>query len=126
MTHIAIEGNLTVKPELAHSPTGTAYARFTVAVNDRRFHRDSGEWVTRGTVFHDVVAFAGLAENLATLERGTSVIVIGQMVDNSYIGEDDRKIVRTRIEASNIGPSLRYATATVTKNSRRSEPAMAG
>lgn len=57
MTIVTVEGNTTDAPTLGYTSTGTAYASVTVALNDRRFDRASGEWVARPPVFHRVVAF---------------------------------------------------------------------
>jgi single-strand DNA-binding protein len=126
-TQITIEGNLTAKPEIGYSDSGTAYVRFSVAVNDRRFDRETNQWIDEGTVYHRVVAFRALAENtVATFDKGAAVIVVGKLVDDSFIGEDDRRHTQTRIEARNIGPSLQYTSATITKSTRRAEPAATG
>ncbi len=125
MTNVTIEGNTTDIPTLGYTHSGIAYASFTVAVNIRRFDRSKGEWVSREPVFHRVVAFGDLAENVAnSLQKGTALIVVGELVDDSWTDGDGRKQPRTQIEARNIAPSLRNATAQVTKLPRR-QPAEA-
>jgi single-strand DNA-binding protein len=125
MNEITIHGNLTDEPALHHSPSGVAVAKFTVAVNSRRFNRPTNRWVDRNPVFHQVVAFNGLATNAAaTLAKGMTVTVTGELADDSWRTEEGRKIRRSQLEATDIAVSLRYATAQVTKI-RREQPAEA-
>jgi single-strand DNA-binding protein len=125
MNEITIHGNLTDEPTLHHSPSGVPVVKFTVAVNSRRFNRPTNRWVDRNPVFHQVVAFNGLATNAAaTLLKGMTVTVTGELADDSWRTEEGRKIRRSQLEATDIAVSLRYATAQVTKI-RREQPAEA-
>jgi single-strand DNA-binding protein len=125
MNEITIHGNLTDEPTLHYSPSGVAVLKFSVAVNGRRLHRQTNRWVDKAPVFHQVVAFNGLATNAATtLAKGTTVTVTGELVDDSWQPEDGRKIWRHKLLADDIAVSLRFATAEITK-ARRDQPAEA-
>ncbi|MGH3534780.1 MAG: single-stranded DNA-binding protein [Pseudonocardiaceae bacterium] len=123
MNEITIHGNLTDEPTLHYSPSGVAVLRCTVAVNGRRFDRRTNTWVDKAPVFHNVVAFNALAENAAaSLIKGATVTVTGELSDDSWQPEEGRKVWRSKLEAADIAVSLRYATAVVTKV-RREQPA---
>jgi single-strand DNA-binding protein len=124
MNEITIHGNLTDEPTRRYSPRGIPVVSFSVAVNGRRFHRQTNRWVDNAPVFHQVVAFNGLAENAATtLAKGTTVTITGEFVDDSWQPEEGRKIWRHKLLAEDIAVSLRFATAEVTKVVRREQPA---
>ena len=95
---------------------------------DDSYRADGGERMTQPTVFHQVVAFGALAENTAaTLKRGMTVTVTGQLADDSYSPDGSDRITRRhRLEAADIAVSLRWATATVTRQTRDQAPAPAG
>jgi single-strand DNA-binding protein len=123
MNEITIHGNLTDEPALHHSPTGVAVLTFCVAVNGRRFDRQTHRWADTAPVFHRVVAFQGLADNAAAcLTKGTTVAVTGELVDDSFQPDEGRKIWRSKLVADDIAISLRFATGQVTKT-RRDQPA---
>lgn len=123
MNEITIHGNLTDEPALHYSPSGVAVLKFSVAVNGRRFDRQTNRWVDKVPVFHQVVAFNGLATNATTtLAKGTTVTVTGELVDDSWQPEEGRKIWRHKLLADDIAVSLRFATAQITKV-RREQPA---
>ncbi|HEY6425135.1 MAG TPA: single-stranded DNA-binding protein [Pseudonocardiaceae bacterium] len=85
MNEITIHGNLTDEPTLRYRPSGIPVVSFSVAVNGRRFHRQTNHWVDKAPVFHQVVAFNGLGENAATtLAKGTTVTITGEFVDDSW------------------------------------------
>jgi single-strand DNA-binding protein len=119
-----IVGNLTRDPELRFTPSGQATASFGVAVNRRWQNRQSQEW-EEATSFFDVVAWAGLAENVAQcLHRGDRVIVTGRLDQRHWQNPEGDKRSKVEITANDIGPSLRWATATTTKSERRSPEAV--
>ncbi|QJY47923.1 single-stranded DNA-binding protein [Pseudonocardia broussonetiae] len=119
MNKITVHGNLTGKPELRHSRSGVPVTTFTIAANRRRLNRQTGNWVDLPAVFHRVVCFNALAENVAaSLDKGTPVAVTGEFTDDSYKREDGSMVRRIQIEAADVAASLRYATATLTKNPR--------
>ncbi|MBW0099309.1 single-stranded DNA-binding protein, partial [Pseudonocardia sp. KRD-184] len=119
MNKITVHGNLTGKPELRHSRSGVPVATFTIAANRRRLNRQSVNWVDLPPVFHRVVCFNALAENVAaSLDKGSAVAVTGEFADDSYKREDGSSIRRIQIEAADVAASLRYATAALTRNPR--------
>lgn len=122
MNEITIHGNLTDEPTLHYSPTKVPVLSFSIAVNGRRFNRATNRWVDKAPVFHQVVAFNGLAENAAaSLAKGTTVTITGEFVDDSWHTEEGRKIWRHKLVANDIAVSLRFATAALTKI-RREQP----
>jgi single-strand DNA-binding protein len=123
MNEVTIVGNVTAEPILRMSEgTGRGVLRFDVAVNRRRFNRQSNQYEDLPPVFHRVVAFGPLAENAAeSINKGNEVVVIGQFADDSYEkdGERRRQMV---FEAQVIAPSLRFATAEVKRIQRQTGP----
>lgn len=120
-TTITIVGNLTDDPELRFTPSGQAVAKFSVAVNRRTFDAQANEWKESGTDFHRVTAWRYLAENIAgTLTKGMRVIVVGELRQRHW---EDEKTSEKRsaweVTASAIGPDLTFATATVSKSTKR-------
>lgn len=130
---ITVIGNITRDPELRFTPSGQANCRFGVAVNRRWQDRSSGEW-QEAVSFFDVVCWRELAENAAeSLPKGSRVVVTGRLEQRSYETQNGEKRSVVEIIADELGPSLRYATAEIKKNERKSggdfassrEPAMA-
>ena len=124
--HVSIVGNLTRDPELRFTQSGQATASFGVAVNRRWQNRQNNEW-EEATSFFDVVCWAQLAENAAqSLTRGTRVIVTGRLDQRSWENQDGEKRSKIEIVADEVAPSLRWATATITKNERRGPESNSG
>jgi single-strand DNA-binding protein len=120
MNEMTIHGNLTSNADpIRYSAEGKAAVTFSVAVNRRRYDRQTGQWTDLNPIFHRVVAFGALAENAANLAKGTAVTVTGELADDSWTPEDGKRVYRTQLIAADIAVSLRFATATVTKNPRR-------
>ena len=118
MGQVTIVGNLTDDPELRYTPNGAAVAKFRVAVN-RRYKDQSGEWKDGDTSYFTVNAWRSLAENVAeSLTRGANVIVVGRLQQRSWETQDGEKRTVIEIEADEVGPSLRWATAKVEKQGR--------
>ena len=118
-TVITLIGNLTADPELRFTPSGAAVANFTVASTPRTFDRQSGEWRDGEALFLRCNIWRQAAENVAeTLTRGARVIVQGRLKQRSFETREGEKRTVIELEVDEIGPSLRYATATVTKTSR--------
>src|SRR5436309_14570041 len=114
---VTVVGNLTREPELRYTPSGAAVAKFGLAVN-RSYTNRNGEKV-EDTSFFNVNAWRQLAENVAeSLSTGIRVIVSGRLQSRSWETEDGQKRTVVEIEADEVGPSLRWATAQVTKASR--------
>ena len=120
---ITIVGTLTRDPELRFTPSGQGVASFGVAVNRRWQNKQTNEW-EEATSFFDVVAWGSLGENVAeSVTKGARLIVVGRLDQRSWESDSGEKRSKVEIVADEIGPSLRWATAEVSKNERRSEGA---
>jgi len=116
---VTVTGNLTRDPELRFTPSGQATASFGVAVNRSWQNRQTQEW-NEVTSYFDVVCWAQLAENAAqSLTRGTRVIVTGRLDQRSWENSEGEKRSKIESVADEVAPSLRWATANITKNERR-------
>jgi single-strand DNA-binding protein len=117
--NVVLVGNITRDPELRFTPTGQPTATFGLAVNRRWQNRQTQEW-EEATSFFDVVCWREQAENAAeSLARGSRVIVTGRLEQRSWETPDGDKRSKVEVVADEIGPSLRWATAQITKNERR-------
>jgi single-strand DNA-binding protein len=115
---VTIVGNLTDDPELRYTPNGAAVANFSVAVS-RRGKDESGQWKDLDTSFFRVSAWRSLGENIAeSLTRGSRVLVSGRLRSRSWETPEGDKRSVVEIEADEVGPSLRWATAKVEKTQR--------
>ena len=120
-TPITIVGNLTADPELRFTPSGAAVANFTVASTPRQFDRQTNDWKDGETLFMRCSIWREAAENVAeSLTRGARVVVTGRLVSRSWDTPEGEKRTVMEMQADEIGPSLRYATAKVTKAQRGS------
>ena len=120
-TVITVVGNLTADPELRFTPSGAAVANFTVASTPRTFDKSSNEWKDGETLFMRCSVWRDAAENVAeSLGRGTRVIVSGRLKSRSYETKEGEKRTVVEMEVDEVGPSLRYASAKVTKTQRGS------
>jgi single-strand DNA-binding protein len=116
---VTIVGNLTKSPELRFTSTGRAACSFGVAVNRR--YQTNGEWQEQ-TSFFNVTCWAELAENaVVTLEKGTRVVVTGRLEQRSWDTPEGDKRSTVEIVADDLGPSLRWATAEVSRIERQVE-----
>jgi single-strand DNA-binding protein len=116
---VTIVGNVTRDPELRFTSSGQATATFGVAVNRKWQNRQTNEWEEQVSYFN-VVAWRELAENVAeSLTKGSRVIVDGRLEQRSWETPDGEKRTVIEIVADEIGPSLRWASAQVTRNERR-------
>ena len=115
-TVITVVGNLTDAPELRFTPNGAAVANFTVASTPRQFDRQSNEFKDGETLFLRCSAWKELGENCAeSLQRGTRVVVQGRLKSRSFETKEGEKRTVMELDVDDIGPSLRRATAVVTK-----------
>ncbi|MFF7967235.1 single-stranded DNA-binding protein [Streptomyces sp. NPDC007903] len=117
-TVITVIGNLVDDPELRFTPSGAAVAKFRVASTPRTFDRQTNEWKDGESLFLTCSVWRQAAENVAeSLQRGMRVIVQGRLKQRSY--EDREGVKRTvyELDVEEVGPSLRNATAKVTKTS---------
>ena len=118
-TPITVVGNLTADPELRFTPSGAAVANFTVASTPRTFDRQSNEWKDGETLFMRCSIWRDAAENIAeSLHRGTRVIATGRLKSRSYDTKEGEKRTVIELDVDEVGPSLRYASAKVTKAER--------
>ena len=116
---ITVIGNLTNDPELRFTPSGAAVARFTVASTPRIMDRQTNEWKDGDPLFLSCNIWRQAAENVAeSLQKGARVIVSGRLRQRSYETKEGEKRTVYEIEADEIGPSLKLATAKVNKTSR--------
>jgi single-strand DNA-binding protein len=116
---ITITGNLADDPELRFTPNGVAVCNVRVAVNQRRFNRETNEWDEKLDGFFTCNVWRDQAENVASsLIKGSRVVVIGRLKSRSYEDRDNNTRWVTEIEADEICPSLRWATAKVERNTR--------
>ena len=116
---VTLVGNVTRDPELRFTPSGQATATFGLAVNRRWQNRQSGEW-EEAVSFFDVVCWREMAENASeSLTKGARVLVTGRLEQRSWETQERERRSKIEVVADEIGPSLRWATATITKNERR-------
>ncbi|MFJ8882239.1 single-stranded DNA-binding protein [Streptomyces sp. NPDC102402] len=119
-TVITVVGNLVDDPELRFTPSGAAVAKFRVASTPRIFDRQTNEWKDGEGLFLTCSVWRQAAENVAeSLQRGMRVVVQGRLKQRSY--EDREGVKRTvyELDVEEVGPSLKNATAKVTKTTGR-------
>ena len=116
---ITLVGNLTADPEIRFTPQGAAVANFTVASTPRSFDKQKNEFVDGDTLFMRCSIWREAAENVAeSLTKGMRVIVQGRLVQRSYEDRDGQKRTVVELQVDEIGPSLKYASAKVTRAQR--------
>jgi len=115
---ITVVGNLTADPELRYTQSGLAVANFTIASTPRVFDRQANEWKDGEATFLRASVWREFAENVAgSLTKGMRVIASGRLKQRSYETREGEKRTAFELEVDEIGPSLRYATASVTRGS---------
>lgn len=118
-TVITIVGNLTDDPELRFTPSGAPVANFTIASTPRYVDRQTNEWRDGETLFMRCSMWRQAAENVAeSLERGMRVIAQGRLKQRSFETREGEKRTVIELDVDEIGPSLRRATAKVSKTQR--------
>ncbi|HVU61921.1 MAG TPA: single-stranded DNA-binding protein [Mycobacteriales bacterium] len=116
---VTVVGNLTQDPELRFTPSGAAVASFTVASTPRILDKATNEWKDGDALFLRCSVWRQVAENVAeSLTRGARVIVTGRLKQRSFETKEGEKRTVVELDVDEVGPSLRYATAKVTKASR--------
>ena len=126
-TIITVVGNLTDDPELKFTPSGAPVANFTVASTPRTFDKQTNEWKDGDALFLRCAAWRQLAENVAeSLTKGQRVIVTGALRVRQYERQDGSKGTSVEMNVDEVGPSLKFATAKVTKATRSSTPGGGG
>jgi len=115
-TEITIVGNLTADPELRFTQNGFAIANCSVASTPRTFDKQSGQWRDGEALFLRCNIWRDQGENVAqSLRRGMRVIVVGKLKMRSFQTRENEKRTVVEIDVEDMGPSLKYATATVVK-----------
>lgn len=118
-TVITVIGNLTGDPELRFTPSGSAVANFTIASTPRTFDRQTNEWKDGETLFLRASVWREAAENVAeTLTKGMRVIAQGRLKSRSFETKEGEKRTVMELEVDEVGPSLKYASAKVTRTPR--------
>jgi single-strand DNA-binding protein len=119
-TVISVVGNLTADPELRYTQNGLPVVKFTIASTPRNFDRQSGEWKDGEPLFLRASCWREFAEHVAgSLQKGSRVIASGRLKQRTYQDRDGNPRQAIELEVDEIGPSLRYATATVTRAAAR-------
>jgi single-strand DNA-binding protein len=123
---VTLVGNLTDDPELRYTPNGAAVCKFRIAVN-RRMPDGNGGWKDGEASFFSVNCWRGLAENVAeSLTRGTRVVVAGRLQYRAWENQDGDKRSAVEVEADEVGPSLKWATARIERTPRSGGAATSG
>jgi single-strand DNA-binding protein len=117
-TIITVVGNLTADPELRYTQNGLAVANFTIASTPRTFDRQANDWKDGEALFLRAPCWREFAEHVAgSLTKGMRVVATGRLKQRSYETKEGEKRTAIELEVDEIGPSLRYATAQVTRTS---------
>jgi single-strand DNA-binding protein len=120
-TNITMIGNLVDDPELRFTPSGAAVAKFRVASTPRYLDKNTNEWKDGDSLFLQCQIWRQAAENVAeSLTKGMRVILSGRLKQRSYETKEGEKRTVFEVEVDEVGPSLRNATAKVTKTTRQS------
>src|SRR5674476_864726 len=115
-TVITVVGNLTSDPELRYTETGLAVANFTIASTPKVFDRQANEWKDGDALFLRASVWREFAEHVAgSLTKGARVVATGRLKQRSYETKEGEKRTSMELEIDEIGPSLRYATASLTR-----------
>lgn len=119
-TQVTLTGRIGQDPELKFGNNGKAIARFSVVTSRRVLNRDTNEWSDEDTTWWNCTAFGPLAENIAeSLTSGCAVIVVGRAYNESWNDKNTgEKRTAMKVIADEVAPSLKYATAKVTKAQR--------
>jgi single-strand DNA-binding protein len=123
---VTLVGNITDDPELRFTPSGAAVANFTVAVN-RRYKNQDGQWEDKLDGFFRCNCWRDMAENVAeSLQKGARVVVVGRLQQRSWDDQDGNKRSAFEVQVDEVGPSLRWATASIQKSQRSGGSAPSG
>ncbi|MFL0579493.1 single-stranded DNA-binding protein [Dietzia sp. 179-F 9C3 NHS] len=118
-TPITLVGNIVADPELRFTPSGAPVANFRVASTPRRFNSQTNQWEDGEALFLTCNIWRQTAENVAeSLQKGMRVIVTGRLRQRSYETREGEQRTVYEIEVDEVGPSLKFATAKVTRTSR--------
>lgn len=126
-TIITVVGNLTGDPELKYTGSGSAVANFTIASTPRTFDRQANEWKDGEALFLRCSIWREAAELVAeSLKKGMRVIAQGRLVQRSFETREGEKRTVVELQVDEIGPSLKYATAHVTRRQKGTPPTQSG
>ena len=117
-SNITLVGNLVDDPELRFTPSGVAMAKIRLAVN-RRWRGQDGEWQENTSFFSGTIWREQAEQAAESLQKGARVIVTGRLEQRSWETEQGEKRSVVEVQVDEIGPSLRWATATVNKTQRQ-------
>ena len=118
-TQITVVGNLVDDPELRFTPSGAAVANFRIASTPRSFDKQTNEWKDGEALFLSCSVWRQAAENVAeSLQKGMRVVVQGNLRSRQYETREGEKRTVFEIQVDEVGPSLKYATAKVTRTQR--------
>lgn len=113
-----VVGNLSRDPEIRYTQNGKAVVSFNMADTPRSLNPSTNEWEDGTTLWLKVEAWDSMAENIAaSLSKGMRVMVSGNLVQENYTDKEGRERISLKIKATEVAPSLRFATATVTRKS---------
>lgn len=119
-TNITVVGNIVADPELRFTPSGAAVANFRIASTPRQFNKQTNQWEDQEALFLTCNVWRQAAENVAeSLQKGMRVIVTGRLRQRSYQTREGEQRITMEVEVDEIGPSLTFATAQVTRNPRQ-------
>ncbi len=119
-TVITVVGNLVDDPELRFTPSGAAVANFRIASTPRTFDKQTNEWKDGDSLFLSCSIWRQAAENVAeSLQKGMRVVVSGRLKSRQYETREGEKRTVMEIDVDEVGPSLKYATAKVTRTTRQ-------
>jgi single-strand DNA-binding protein len=123
-TIITVVGNLTADPELRYTQNGVAVANFTIASTPRVYDRQSNEWKDGEPLFMRASVWREFAEHVASsLTKGARVVATGRLRQRAYETKEGEKRTSIELEVDEVGPSLKYATAAVQRQSGGGKPA---
>ena len=118
-TPITVVGNLVADPELRFIPSGAAVANFRIASTPRTFNRETNQWEDGEALFLTCNCWRQMAENVAeSLTKGMRVVVTGKLRQRSYQTKEGENRTVFEVEVDEVGPSLKYASASVSRNPR--------
>lgn len=118
-TPLTVVGNAVQDPELRFTPSGAAVASFRVASTPRAYNSQTNQWEDGEALFLTVNVWRQQAENIAeTISKGMRVVVTGRLKQRSYQTKEGENRVSYEVEADEVAPSLKFASAVVNRNPR--------
>ena len=122
-TQITIVGNIVAEPELRFTPAGAAVCNFRVASTPRTYNKQTSQWEDGEAMFLTCNVWRQAAENAAqSLAKGMRVIVQGRLKARTFQNREGENRTVFEIDVDEVGPSLTFATATVNRADRNTQP----